>query len=296
MKWLQLAQSALKKVGFSDEEIKTGLENLDSDIEDTVANAKLGAIFTADEAKGNDSIFGDVKKTAKAEALNGVDAHFKDVEGSLSAEQKTAYAALGNNTYEKAKFLAGALKTALTVKPTGDPNFDDLKRNYDDLNAKLATDYVAKTQFDEVSTKYGKARKDLVYGDLISKAIPLIKDEGKVKGNRHFKKNFIDDVEALLAQGIGKEGAKVKGFIDVETGKVMRSDSPEQPLMIGSQVITVEDLAPYVVEYGEYNKGFTAPVAGVVTVTGDGNNKDGNKGQSIASQRMAADIQANSGN
>lgn len=292
MKWLQLATSALKKAGFSDEEIKTGLENLDSDIEDTVANTKLGAIFTADEAKGNDSIFGEVKNTAKAEALNGVDTHFKDVEDALSAEQKAAYLALGKDTYKKAKFLAGALKESLKAKPTGDPNFDDLKANYDALNAKLTTEYVPKNQYEEVTTKYSKARKDLIYGELISEALPLIKDKSKVEGNKHFKRNFIADVEELLERGIGKDGAKVKGFIDHETGQIMRSDSPQQPLMIGTQVLTIKDLAPHVVEFGDYNKGFTPTPVGSVIVTGEEGKGGDGKGQSLASRRMAAEMAA----
>ncbi len=109
----------------------------------------------------------------------------------------------------------------------------------------------------------------------------MIKDDSK-KSNRHFEKNFIDDVEALLEKGIGKDGARVSGTIDYETGKIMRKDSPEQPLAINGTVLTLEDLVPMVAEFGEWNKGYTPPPVDPIIVTGNGS---ANKGVSIATAR-----------
>lgn len=286
MTWKEIAKRAFKKAGFSDTEIEAGLSDLETDVEDTVANKRLSAIFTADEAKGNDSIFKDVKNAAKAEALNSIDAEFKIVEDSLTTEQKAAYAAFGNNTYEKTKYLTALLKEAIT-KPSGDPNFDDLKKSYETLKGQVSTDYVPKADFEAANSKYSNARKELVHGKIINVAANVVKDETKRSG-RHFAKNFIEDAEALLSSGIGKGDTKVKGFIDYDSGKIMRADSPDQPLLINGSVVGIDELVPMVAEFGEWNKGYTPPPADPIVIRTEGGGKEGKL--SIASQRTLSTI------
>lgn len=270
MKWNEIFTKAGKKLGFSDAEITAGLANMDGDVEDDVANKRLTSIFTADEARGNDAIFGEIKKKFKAETLNPIDTEIKTVEEALSAEQKAAYAALGDNTYEKVKFLAKVAKESLT-KPSGDANYDTLKATYDNLTSALSTDYVKKSDHEELSNKLVESRKKYLHSELISSARKIIKNDVK-KSSKHFTGNFISDVEELLSSGIGKE--KVKGVFDYETGKIMRQDSPDQPLMIGTEVATIEAIAKLAADFGEYDKDYSAPPADPISIPGQDQNKE----------------------
>ena len=286
MKWKEIFIAGCKKMGFNETEINAGLADLEGDVADDVATAKLKAIFTADEAKGNDSIFKEVKDKTKAEALNAIDDEFKKVEDALTADQKKAYTALGANTYEKNKYLMGVLKEKLTEKtPTGDVNFDTLKASYDELKGSLDTNYVKKEEHDALSSRYNDSRKELVHSKVLNTAMQVVKSEDKKK-DRHFSRNFLTDMDEFLKSGIGKD--KKKAFINYETGQVMREDSPEQPMMIGSDVLTLDKLVPLVAEFGEYNKGFTPPPTDPIRTRGaGGNNEPGDKPVPEAVRRMA---------
>ena len=270
MKWQTIIENALKKAGFKDDEIKSGIENLEGDIEDDIANSRLTSIFTADEAKGNDAIFKEVTSKAKAEALNAIDAEFKTVEGSLSVDQKKAYTALGANTYEKNKYLMKVLDEKLKEK-TGDANYETLKSSYEELKSSLESNYVKKEDHDALASKYGNATKENVHSKIMLHATTVVKDPSKQ--GRHFERNFLQDFEDYLGRGVGKEKTKAK--IDYETGKIVRADSPDQPLMLGTEVATFDKIVPLVAEFGEYNKGFKAPSQEQIIIPGNGNQEGG---------------------
>lgn len=264
-------------MGFSDAEITAGLADLTVDVEDTVATKKLQAIYTADEAKGSDAIFGDIKKTAKAQALNPIDEEFKLIEELLSPEEKAAYVAAGANTYEKQKIVNKAFKEAKT-KSSGDPNFDALKTQFTELQGKLTSDYVEKGKYDAATEKLIKAQQDNLNFKVITSALNEVKDEGKKK-DKHFQNNFLSDFRELVeVTGVGPQ--KIKGKIDYETGKIMRADNPEQPLMIGADLITVESVIPLVAS--SYNTGFTPPPADPLRIPNPGPGADPTPQQSAA--------------
>lgn len=258
MLWKQIFIKGLRKAGFTEAEITEGLGNLETDVEDTVANSRLNAIYTADEARGNDAIFKDVKDKTRAEALNPIDTEIKALEEDLTPEQKTAYTALGNNTFEKIKYLTKTTKENLkAAAKTGDVNYDELKASYDKVMGSLETDYVKKGDHETVLNELSDKQKELIYGRALSVARKAIKSDKK--DQRHFERNFISDVEDVLTNGIitttgGKD--KVKGLLDYKTGKIMRVDSPDQPLMINGEAATIESIVPFAVDHGEYDKDY----------------------------------------
>lgn len=276
-----LAEKALKKMGLTDEQIAAGFADTNYDIEDKVANERLSSIYTADEAKGS-PIFDDVKKTTKAEALNAIDQQLKVAENEFTPEQKTAFAALGNNTFEKLKFATGVIsELKKSAGRTGDPNYDDLKKQFDALNNDLTAKYVKKEDYETLNSQLAKTQRTVFDSKVITGAMNLVKDASK-KSSKHFQSNFINDFEEFLSNGVGTE--KVKGVIDPATGNIVRADDPTRPLMIGTEVANVEKLLPLVVEYGKYNEGYTPPPSDVIKIPGAGANPEEKK-LSLAGQR-----------
>ena len=273
-----IAEKALKKLGFTDEQLAAGFADPTFDIEDKIANERLSSVYTADEAKGS-AIFDEVKKTVKAEALNAIDTTLKDVEAEFTPEQKTAYAALGNNTFEKVKFAKGVI-SELKKTSSGDPNYDDLKKQFDTLNSDLTVKYVKKEDYDNITGQLAKTQRSVVDSKIITGALVDVKDAGK-KASKHFQSNFIKDFEEFLSNGVGTE--KVKGMIDPATGSIVRADDPTRPLMIGTEVATIDKLVPLVSAYGKYNEGYTPPPNEIITVPGAEKGKD--QKLSIAGQR-----------
>lgn len=274
-----LAEKALKKMGLTDEQIAAGFADTNYDIEDKVANERLSSIYTADEAKGS-PIFDDVKKVTKAETLNGIDGTLKEIEAEFTPEQKVAYAALGDNTFKKVAFAKGVI-LELKKASTGDPNYDDLKKQFDTLNSDLTAKYVKKEDYETLNSQLAKTQRTVFDSKVITGAMGAVKDASK-KSSKHFQSNFINDFEEFLSNGVGTE--KVKGAIDPATGNIVRADDPTRPLMIGTEVATVEKLVPLVVEYGKYNEGYTPPASDVIKITGAGANPEEKK-LSLAGQR-----------
>jgi len=253
-------------MGFSEAEINKGLEDLEIDVEDTVANSKLTSIFTADEAKGNESIFKDVKSKWMADTLDPIDNEIKVLEKALSPEQKVEYEKLGKNTVQKTKFLAKAVEEALN-KPSSDPNVATLQNALAELKAKQETDFVPKTTHEETSKKLTSAQRKYINSQIVGYAKDAVKDEKMKKGKR-FADNFVADVfEFLEQEGIKVGSEKVKGTIDMDSGKIVRADDPTRPLALAdNSVATLENIIPLVAEYGKYNEGYTPPPATTVVV------------------------------
>jgi hypothetical protein len=255
MKRREYLVSLLKKSGHKADEIETFITDLEAEIEDTDANTRLSGLLTAEEAVANDAIYNRVKGRARSEALDPIDTEMAPLEAALPADLKAKYIALGKNSYEKVKFLVNNFQEVLGQK-TGDKNYDDLKATFDDLQGKLTTDYVEKQKYADLEGQLSGIRKENIEGKLIGSARSMIKNEDILK-QRHFNRNFLQDVNDLLTTGIGDK--KVKGVLDYTTGKIMRQDSPDQPLMIGNDLATIEALAAQAVAFGEYDKGYIAP-------------------------------------
>lgn len=250
MKKRAFLEKALKKFGFTDDQVKDFIEKLEEEYSDDDAAKALASLMTADEAKGNDEIFKDVKKRTKGEALGAIDALLKQYEPKLTAEQKTEYAKFGaTDTDKKYQFILKAFADADTK--TGDKNYDDLKTDFDNLKTSLANEYIKKADHDIVAGQLTAREKELLGVQILNHAIRSgrLKD---VSSDRHFERNFITDAEELLSTGIGEK--KVKGFIDATTGKVMRTDSPEQPLLVDNKPVLISDLANLTITAYGYEK------------------------------------------
>lgn len=257
MKRRAFLEKALKKFGFTDDQIKDFIEKLDDDYSDDDAAKALASLLTADEAKGNDEIFKDVKKRTKAEALDPIDKLLKGYESKLTPEQKVEYAKFGENeSHKKYQFMLKTFDEA--GSKTGDKNYDDLKGDYDKLKGQLTTDYVAKADHETVVGKLSARDREIIDVKLINAAIR----SGKLKdtsSERHFERNFAADAQDLLNTGLGEK--KIKGVYNPETGQVMRVDSPDQPVLIDNKAVTLNDLAVMTITgYGYEKRSDTPPV------------------------------------
>ncbi|MBN8824443.1 MULTISPECIES: hypothetical protein [unclassified Spirosoma] len=250
MKRRAFLETALKKYGLTAEQAKEFIEKLEDEYDDNEAAKVLASLMTADEAKGNDDIFKDVKKRVKAEALDPIDNMLKTYESKLSDAQKTEYAKFGpNDSHKKYLFILKAFDEAGTK--TGDKNYDDLKGEYDALKGQLGTDYIKKTDHDTVLGRLSQRETELTNVQLLNKAVR----SGKLRdtsGDRHFERNFISDAHDLITQvGIGDK--KLKGVIGAD-GKIMRADSPEQPLLLDGKAVDLAMLADLTITAYDYGK------------------------------------------
>lgn len=260
MKRRSFLETLIKKAGLlTDEELKAVLEDQDGELDDGKANAVLAALLTADEAIGNDAIFSKVKGKHRAEALDPIDNMLKEFEGELTAAQKAEYARLGKDTHKRYQFMLKAFKEQKT--PTGNANYDELKADYDRLKTQLETDYVAKSELEQSQSKVSEKQRALAHAQILLSAIK----SGKLKdvsADRHFERNFIADAQELLDKGIGDK--KQKGVIDYETGRIMRADSPDQPLLIGGEAATLATLADLTMTAYDYvKKGEPSPAGSI---------------------------------
>ncbi|WP_234734792.1 hypothetical protein [Tellurirhabdus bombi] len=267
------------KAGLTDQEFADFMKDPDADFADEQANKALELVMTADEAVGNDVVFGRAKGKAKAEALDPIDGMLKKYEPKLSATQKTAYTKLGTDSYKKYQFILDAFSEADTK--TGDKNFDDLQADFNALKKKIDDgDYVDKSEIATHQTAAQAARQDAAHVSLLNRAIR----SGKLRDvstDRHFERNFVADAQDLLSnKGIGDK--KVKGVIDYSTGKIMRADSPDQPLMIGSNAATLADLAELTITSYDWAKKSDS-VNADTTITNDSTST---QGMSPAQKRM----------
>ncbi|WP_028664421.1 hypothetical protein [Runella zeae] len=261
------------KSGLDQTELDDILNNLDGDeIDDIKADAAIKAVYTSDEALGNDDLFKKVTSKAKAEALNPIDTILKAFESKLKAEEKAEYNKL-DTSHKKYNYMLKVFAERET--PTGDANYDSLKSEYETLKSDVDTKYVKKEDYETVSQKATKAMQGAFKTKL---SIAAAKKIGDAANARHFEENFFNDASELVATtGIGK--SKVKGVIDYETGKIMRADSPDQPIMLDGKVVTIADLADLTIEHFEYKAPVSNPAsAGRIVITGqtDDATKDSN--------------------
>lgn len=163
--------------------------------------------------------------------------------------------------------------------PTGDANYDTLKADYEALKGDIESKYVEKEKYETANTRATNALKGNFKTKLSVAAAKKLGDSANV---RHFEDNFFNDALDLVQnEGIGK--TKVKGVIDYETGKIMRADSPDQPLLFDGKVVTLADVADLTIERFEYKTPVSNPAPTGVITTKTGNEvKDTN---SAARQR-----------
>jgi hypothetical protein len=250
MKRRSFLEKLLTKTGrFTDEQITDFIDKLDEEYPDTDAETALALLMTEDEAVGSDKVFGKIKGKAKAEALDPIDNILKTYESKLTAEQKAEYGKLKDDSFKKYQFMLKTFDNDDTK--TGDKNYDDLKTDYETLKASLGTDYVKKADHDTLQSTLGSREKEILNVKILNAAIRSGKLRD-VSGDRHFERNFVTDAEELLTTGIGEK--RIKGFIDTATGKIMRADSPEQPLLIENKAITLSDLADMTITTYGYEK------------------------------------------
>ena len=260
------------KTGLDQTEIDEILNDLEGDIDDAKADGAIKSVYTGDEALGNDTLFQKAIGKGKAEALNPIDTMLKTFESKLKVDEKTAYGKL-DTSHKKYQFMLKSFSERET--PTGDANYDTLKTEFETLKGDVDTKYVKREDHEAVVLKASNAQKQSFKTRLAIAAGKKLGDSANV---RHFEDNFFNDaLDLVQSVGIGK--SKVKGVIDFETGKIMKADSPDQPLLHDSKVLTIADIADMAIEAYEYKPPVSAPApVGVVKLpTGSSDKKDSNE-------------------
>lgn len=253
------------KAGITQAQVDEFLAKPDEDFPDAEANAALGRIMTEDEALGNDVVFGKVKDKAKGEVLTPFTTLLGKYEKKLTKEQKIEYGKVGDDPAKKYEFLMDHFE-GLGTKG-GDANYTDLKKQFDELNEKLGTDYVTRADHDALNTRLAGEQRKNFRNELVgaARASKRLRD---ISQERRFTDNFVADAEELLNEGITTVGnTKVKGKYDPDTGRIMRLDSPDQPVMIGDKALTLDLLAEQVIgndAYGWLKKSDTPPSGQIV--------------------------------
>lgn len=262
MKRRSFLEKLLKKTGqFTDEQIADIIDKADEEYPDADAEKVLALLMTEDEAVGSDSVFGKIKGKAKAEVLDPIDAMLKPFEVKLSPEQKTEYGKLGKDSHKKYQFMLKTFDELGTN--TGDKNYDDLKTEFDGLKSRLTTDYVPKADYDNAQSRISQREQELVNRSIINAAIrnKRLRD---TTGNKHFEGNFVTDAMDLLSSGLGEK--KVKGVYNAELGKVMRADSPDQPLLLDGKAVTLDTLADLTITGSDWEKKTDANPSGDIRI------------------------------
>ncbi|MFC0183350.1 hypothetical protein [Pseudarcicella hirudinis] len=236
------------------------------DIDDEDANGLLDSLLTETEAENNAEIIKKVSGKAKAEVLNGIDSELKKYESKLNSDQKTELAKFGKDTNKRYNYV---LKALSEKGSSGQELADKLEGKVEEMiNAKIESgDLVPKDQAEKLKNERLDALRKATHTDIISIAKSNEK-LNKEKADRHFSKNFVSDVEALLSSGIGKK--KVKAQIDFETGKIVNADNTELEV-IGDdgKPITIDGIVASTIEtYDWAAKSPNPPGTGIIKIPG----------------------------
>jgi len=245
----------LEKVGVEAEviaKVETALANEDAEIDETV----LSKLMTESEAEPfiERKIGDKLKVQGRKEVWDFMDKNHTTYEAVLGEEAKAKYNAL-KNSQEKNKFLLEYLQER------GTQNGDSLayKKSFTELQAKMASDYVEKTKYEEIQNKLTPAQQRALNAELIMEATRHQKISDTLKSDRRFKANFISDFE---------ESIKKKGYVvDFETGQLKDKEGvsvlgkDNNPMTATSYIDTVLE------EYEDWTKKSEGPPAvGNITI------------------------------
>lgn len=202
----------LEKAGI-DAEVVTKVENALANEDVEIDETALNKLMTETEAEPIiERKIGDrYKLQGRKEVWDFMDKNHSAYEAVLSDEARTKYNAL-KSSQEKNKFLLDYLQER------GVQNGDSAayKKSFTELQAKIASDYVEKSKFEEIQGKLTPAQKRALHAELIMEATRNQKIAETLKNDRRFKANFIADFEESLSK---------KGYVvDFETGQLKDKD------------------------------------------------------------------------
>jgi len=200
----EAARKVLLKIGMSAEKVEKAIESLDdeSEIEDSDLMTDKEARVRLDK---------DFKQkyegSGKAMAWDFIDKNHAKYEALLSDEAKAKYVVLPN-TQAKNEFLLEYLQSRGVQ--SGDSAA--YKKSFTELQAKVASDYVEKSKYDEIVGKVSPAQRRAINAEISEFATRHPKISETLKSDRRFKNNLIADFEESIAK---------KGYVvDFETGQL----------------------------------------------------------------------------
>lgn len=245
----ELVEQVLRKSGkyTSDlKEIVQEIKNLDKEIDEDAAQEIIDSLIPSAEILSHQAVVDKLesgKKAAKAEVLDGIDKGVLSLRvASLTDEQKQEYNSL-KNTIERTKFLFKALEAK--DDKTAQRQIEQMQKEIERVQSEIEEKYVAKDQYDQVSTKAQKLSQKLIEESIISsaKTNPNLID---TSNNRFFRKNFVEDFNNSYL-------ASKKLTIDPETGYLLDHEG-NQYLEKGKPILLENAVSKFIDETPDWKK------------------------------------------
>lgn len=186
-----------------------------------------------------------IKTAARVEVYDKMDKIIGNFASLLDGEAKTKYDSLGDKaTAERTKFILDHFQERSSKSENASEDSKTFKKNLEELQAKIGTDYVPKSEFDSISDNLNGYKERLLNNNILT-AARFHKDVAdSVKGERWFPDLILSDTKKYIDS---------KGWeIDSESGKIRGKGKEDYELKEGtSEAMNLNDLITQVVSKHE---------------------------------------------